>query len=229
MSRWRRARVSADNTHHELDGAPLYAERFDEALSFHEPGLAAVRRGPDAWHINDLGGKALEAAHDRRGHEVLETLLTAQQEQLAMLMQALADQRHDYRGDLERLVHGYGEHLERAVKKLSDELTPESISQIGELFHLSAGKITGALVRAEHLHGKSIEKQNQVLEVLGNLTKQATNLLAVVTELKELGGAALTPQRPAPAREPERHLAVVSAAPDVLAVIRDDLDEEDDL
>ena len=146
-----------------------------------------------------------------------------------MLMQALADQRHDYRGDLERLVHGYGEHLERAVKKLSDELTPESISQIGELFHLSAGKITGALVRAEHLHGKSIEKQNQVLEVLGNLTKQATNLLAVVTELKELGGAALTPQRPAPAREPERHLAVVSAAPDVLAVIRDDLDEEDDL
>lgn len=55
MSRWRRARVSADNTHHELDGAPLYAGRFDEALSFHEPGLAAVRRGVDAWHIDELG------------------------------------------------------------------------------------------------------------------------------------------------------------------------------
>ena len=58
MSRWRRARVSADNTHHELDGAPLYAARFDEVLSFHEPGLAAVRRGADAWHIDDLGEPA---------------------------------------------------------------------------------------------------------------------------------------------------------------------------
>ncbi len=58
MSRWRHARVSADNTHHDLDGAPLYTYRFDEALSFHEPGLAAVRCGTDAWHINDLGEPA---------------------------------------------------------------------------------------------------------------------------------------------------------------------------
>jgi hypothetical protein len=44
--------VSADNTHHELDGAPLYAARFDEALSFHEPGLAAVRGGAPTFSVS---------------------------------------------------------------------------------------------------------------------------------------------------------------------------------
>lgn len=58
MSRWRRARVSASGTHHELDGESLYADRFDEALSFHEPGLAAVRRGAEAWHIDEEGAPA---------------------------------------------------------------------------------------------------------------------------------------------------------------------------
>lgn len=62
MSRWREARVSAEGTHHELDGAPLYTGRFDEALSFHEPGLAAVRRGGEAWHIDEAG----EAVYARR-------------------------------------------------------------------------------------------------------------------------------------------------------------------
>lgn len=175
-------------------------------------------------------GNALEAAHDRRGRVVVETLLVAQHEQLAMLMQALADQRHDYRGELERMVQGYGEHLERAVKKLSDELTPESITQIGDIFHTSAGQITGALSRAERLHGRSIDKQNQILEVLGTLTERVSSLLAVVTDLKDLGGelATLAPQRTSAPREPERRLAVVPASPDVLAVIREDLDSDDD-
>lgn len=44
------------------DGIPLYAERFDEVLKFHDPGLAAVRRGRDAWHIRVDG----TAAYGRR-------------------------------------------------------------------------------------------------------------------------------------------------------------------
>jgi len=62
MSRWRDAVVAIAATHHEIDGAPLYSERFDEVLSFHEPGLAAVRRGSEAWHIDERG----EPAYARR-------------------------------------------------------------------------------------------------------------------------------------------------------------------
>ena len=59
---WRGASVSAAGTHHVRDGAPLYDERFDEVLSFHEPGLAAVCRDGRAWHIRGDG----EPAYDRR-------------------------------------------------------------------------------------------------------------------------------------------------------------------
>lgn len=59
---WRQAVVSECRTHHQLHGLPLYAERFDEVLKFHEPGLAPVRRGPRAWHIGPDG----TAAYARR-------------------------------------------------------------------------------------------------------------------------------------------------------------------
>ena len=52
--------VSPCGTHHRLDGVPLYAERFDEVLGFHAPGLAAVRRSGEAWHIRDDGRPAYE-------------------------------------------------------------------------------------------------------------------------------------------------------------------------
>jgi hypothetical protein len=48
---WTRTTVSPDGTHHVLGNAPLYRQRFDEVLGFHAPGLAAVRRGGEAWHI----------------------------------------------------------------------------------------------------------------------------------------------------------------------------------
>ena len=54
--------MSPSGTHHVRDGAPIYAERFDEVLKFHAPGLAAVRRGGEAWHIGIDGA----AAYDRR-------------------------------------------------------------------------------------------------------------------------------------------------------------------
>ena len=57
---WRDASVSRSGARHVRCGSPLYAGRFDEALSFHEPALAAVRRGNEAWHIRDDGSAAYE-------------------------------------------------------------------------------------------------------------------------------------------------------------------------
>ncbi len=58
MSRWADTRVAADRSHHLLNEAPLYAARFIEVLSFHAPGLAAVRDTSGAFHIDTSGGEA---------------------------------------------------------------------------------------------------------------------------------------------------------------------------
>ncbi len=55
---WRETNVSPMATHHVRDGNPLYAERFDEVLTFHAPGLAPVRRDNEAWHISLDGSPA---------------------------------------------------------------------------------------------------------------------------------------------------------------------------
>ena len=179
-------------------------------------------------------GNALQASHERNGRDILHIVLTAQQEQLAMVMQTLADQRVDYRGQLDRAVESFGEQLGHAAHRLSDELNPEAILQIGELFHASAGQITGALARTERLTGNMIEKQNRLIEGLGILTGQLTRLLTVVTEIRDHGQALVTssappaPPRASPVREPERHLSLVAGHPDVIADIRDELDDDDD-
>jgi hypothetical protein len=54
---WRLLSVSENFTHHVIDGLPVYDERFDEVLKFHEPGLAPVQCGQLAWHI-DVHGRA---------------------------------------------------------------------------------------------------------------------------------------------------------------------------
>ncbi|MFA7329435.1 MAG: methyltransferase [Candidatus Delongbacteria bacterium] len=59
---WKTTSPAPDNTHHVRGSNPLYAERFDQVLAFHEPGLAPVRQGNEAWHIC-LDGKA---AYQRR-------------------------------------------------------------------------------------------------------------------------------------------------------------------
>ena len=179
-------------------------------------------------------GNALQASHERNGRDLLHTLLTAQQEHLGLMMQALTDQRLDHHAQLERSIQGFGEEIGRAATRLSDELNPEAILQIGELFHASAGQITGALARTERLTGNLIEKQNRIIEALGVQTGQLTRLLAVVTEIRDHGqalvasSASTAPPRAPPVREPERHLSVVTGHPDVLADIRDDLDDDDD-
>lgn len=65
MTDWRRTTVAATATHHLLDDRPLYADRFDEVLKFHAPGLAPVLRGGDAWHITTLGEAAYAPRHRR--------------------------------------------------------------------------------------------------------------------------------------------------------------------
>lgn len=60
---WRNLQVSACGTHHlTAQGKPAYAERFEEVLKFHAPGLAPVFRGGRSWHIRIDGAPA----YDRR-------------------------------------------------------------------------------------------------------------------------------------------------------------------
>ena len=60
---WRNLKVAPEGTHHErVTGQAAYGPRFDEVLSFHAPGLAAVRRDGAAWHIRPDG----TAAYARR-------------------------------------------------------------------------------------------------------------------------------------------------------------------
>src|SRR6185312_16912076 len=48
--------VSSNRTCHlREDGSPAYIERFTEVLAFHEPGLAAVFRESQGWHITPAG------------------------------------------------------------------------------------------------------------------------------------------------------------------------------
>lgn len=55
---WRATTLAPGRTHHLYDSRPLYSERFDEVLKFHEPGLAPVRRSGRAWHITVSGEAA---------------------------------------------------------------------------------------------------------------------------------------------------------------------------
>lgn len=56
---WGAISVSSCGTHHvDVRGEPVYAERFDEVLAFHAPGLAPVRRHGLAWHVRPDGRDA---------------------------------------------------------------------------------------------------------------------------------------------------------------------------
>jgi hypothetical protein len=63
--RWQDTEVAPDRTHHLHGGGPLYTARFDEVLKFHAPGLAAVRCGDEAWHV-DLNGMPAYGLRFRR-------------------------------------------------------------------------------------------------------------------------------------------------------------------
>ena len=59
---WRSLRASPEGTHHVWRGRPAYSERFDAVLAYHAPGLAPVRVGGEAWHVDPAG----RAAYPRR-------------------------------------------------------------------------------------------------------------------------------------------------------------------
>ena len=53
--RWKGAVVSKDRRYHTILGKPLYRERFEEVMSFHEPGLAPAKKGNEWFHISQDG------------------------------------------------------------------------------------------------------------------------------------------------------------------------------
>lgn len=57
--------IADDESHHLLDGKPLYAARFNQVLKFHPPGLAPVIGEEGAFHIN-LQGHPVYQARFRR-------------------------------------------------------------------------------------------------------------------------------------------------------------------
>ena len=65
MTAWQDTRIAFDRTHHTVAGEPLYVERFDEVLKYHAPGLAPVKAGEDAWHIDLTGRPAYPQRHRR--------------------------------------------------------------------------------------------------------------------------------------------------------------------
>lgn len=60
MDEWKAFMRAPEGTHHLMGGMPAYSNRFDEVLTFHPPGLAAVRDRSGAYHI-DPGGQAVYA------------------------------------------------------------------------------------------------------------------------------------------------------------------------
>ena len=58
MNAWEETRISADRTHHIRGEQPLYSARYAEVLSFHAPGLAAVKDATGAFHIDVAGHPA---------------------------------------------------------------------------------------------------------------------------------------------------------------------------
>ena len=53
--------MSFDETHHLYHGNPLYARKFERVMSFHPPGLAAVRDHSGAYHIDVWGNPVYTA------------------------------------------------------------------------------------------------------------------------------------------------------------------------
>lgn len=118
-------------------------------------------------------GQAMTITQDRRASETLDVLLTAHHEQMALVFQGMAQQRQEY-----------GEALERAIERLASDLAPESIMTIGETFRISAGEITGALRRGEHMQGRVLEELTGIRKLLEKLAQNGAALAASQTAAK---------------------------------------------
>ena len=61
---WKKSRPSKDGTHHVTEKGSLYSQRFEKVQSFHEPGLAPVRKDREWYHITPEGQPAYNARYD---------------------------------------------------------------------------------------------------------------------------------------------------------------------
>jgi len=52
---WQDITVSSCETFHLLKGEPLYIQRYSHVMKYHEPGLAPVKNGNNAFHIDTQG------------------------------------------------------------------------------------------------------------------------------------------------------------------------------
>ena len=64
MITWKESKPSSDGTHHITKNGPLYDNRFDSVLSFHEPGLAPVSYQGKWIHITQEGKPAYNQVFD---------------------------------------------------------------------------------------------------------------------------------------------------------------------
>lgn len=62
---WDDLTISSCGTHHLREAVPIYTNRFDSVLKFHAPGLAPVRLGDLAWHIQVDGSTAYNSRFRR--------------------------------------------------------------------------------------------------------------------------------------------------------------------
>jgi len=58
MINWKESTISPDGSHHLINDIPMYLDRFDEVLKFHDTGLAPVRLNKKGWHIKPDGSRA---------------------------------------------------------------------------------------------------------------------------------------------------------------------------
>jgi uncharacterized protein YifE (UPF0438 family) len=65
MKRWEKSKISDDGTHHTLNGTPLYNLRFDLVMSFHEPGIAPVKKSERWFYIFADGSRVSNKYFDR--------------------------------------------------------------------------------------------------------------------------------------------------------------------
>jgi len=52
---WQDIKVSADCTHFQVDGVPVFNQIFSEVLKFHAPGIAPVKDASGSYHILATG------------------------------------------------------------------------------------------------------------------------------------------------------------------------------
>lgn len=135
-------------------------------------------------------GTAMEATDNRRTRDALHTILVAQQEHQALVMQALHDQRHEYTDNLGRTV-------DRLVERMAEELTPTSVMGLGELFRESTNELTAIARRSEKIQGRTLEVLGGLTRGLEQLAEQVAELRAQVAHVPELVAEADPPRRAA--------------------------------